>query len=115
MFYVDATIAAGCELELTDEHEERSVYVVQGEVDCGLERAAAGRMVVFTRGARVVLRAEQQSRLVLLGGAPLAGPRYMEWNFVSSSKDRLAKAKADWKARRFPPVVGDDGYVPFPE
>ena len=115
MFYVDAAIPAGAELGLTDEHEERAVYVVRGEIGCGDERAGAGRMLVFARGANVVLRADADARVVLIGGAPLDGPRHMLWNFVSSSKERLGQARDDWKARRFPAVPGDDGYVPFPD
>lgn len=114
-FCVVATMPVGAELPLTDAYEERAAYVVRGAIGCGDERAEAGRMVVFTPGARVTLRAEQDARVLLLGGAPLDGPRHMEWNFVSTSKERIAQARADWKARRFPTVPGDDGYVPFPE
>ena len=114
-FYVDAMLPAGGELPLPSEHEERAVYVVEGVLLCGSEGAKAGRMLVFTKGARVVLRTEQPCRVVLLGGAPLDGPRYIDWNFVSSSKERIEQAKRDWRDGRFPKVPGDEvEFIPLP-
>jgi redox-sensitive bicupin YhaK (pirin superfamily) len=73
-------------------------------------------MLVFTKDARVTLRAEQPTRLVLLGGAPLEGERYIDWNFVSSSKERLEQAKQDWREGRFPKVPGDElEFIPLPD
>ena len=116
LFYVDAELPAGRELELSREHEDRAAYVVEGAIACGAERAEPGRMLVFTSGAEVHLRAETDARLVLLGGAPLDGPRHICWNFVSSSKERIERAKADWKAGRFPKVAGDEQeFVPLPD
>ena len=89
LFYLDAVMPAGSELPLPEEHEERAVYVVEGALQVGAERGDAGRMLVFTSGVKVVVRAEQPTRVVLLGGAPLDGRRYIDWNFVSSSKQRL--------------------------
>jgi len=108
LFYVHAELSAGSELPLPTEHEERAVYVVEGALRCGADAAEPGRMLVFTRDARVSLRAEKASRVVLLGGAPLDGPRYIDWNFVSSSKPRLEQAKRDWQERRFPTVPDDE-------
>jgi redox-sensitive bicupin YhaK (pirin superfamily) len=116
LFYVEAFVPEGGELALPDEHEERAVYVVSGEVSSGIERAPAGRMLVFTPGARVVLRAEEKSHVMLLGGATLDGPRHIYWNFVSSSADRIEQAKADWREGRFPKVPGDDQeFIPLPD
>lgn len=116
LFYVDIAMRAECSVSLPREHEERAAYVVKGSVRCGGERALPGRMLVFTPGLEVALRAESDSRIVLVGGAPLDGKRYIEWNFVSSSKERLAQARRDWKEQRFPRVPGDeDEFVPFPE
>jgi redox-sensitive bicupin YhaK (pirin superfamily) len=73
-------------------------------------------MLVFREGERPALRAEEKSRIVLLGGAPLDGERYLFWNFVSSSKERLEQAKRDWKEGRFPKVPGDDvEFIPLPD
>jgi redox-sensitive bicupin YhaK (pirin superfamily) len=116
LFYVDAELSAGRELELPREHEERAAYVVEGLIACGAERAEPGRMLVFTPGAEARLRAEIDARLVLLGGAPMDGPRHIWWNFVSSSKERIERAKSDWKAGRFPKVAGDElEFVPLPD
>jgi redox-sensitive bicupin YhaK (pirin superfamily) len=116
LFYVDALMSAGSELALPSGHEERAIYVVDGSLRCGAERADVGRMLVFAKEAQVVLRAERATRIVLLGGAPLDGERYIDWNFVSSSRERLEQAKRDWKEGRFPKVPGDDvEFIPLPE
>lgn len=116
LFYVDAILEPESELALPIEHAERAVYVVQGAVGCGAEQAEAGRMLVFAPRANVVLRAKRASRIVLLGGAPLEGRRIIDWNFVSSSNERIAQARRDWKEDRFPKVPGDDvEFIPLPE
>jgi len=116
LFYLDVAMPAGGELPLPREHEERAAYVVEGAITCGVERAEPGRMLVFTPGADARLRAEIDTRLVLLGGAPIDGKRHIWWNFVSSSKERIEQAKRDWKERRFPKIPGDEvEYVPLPE
>jgi len=79
------------------------------------DRFAAGRLLVFRPGDAITLRAAPAARLLLLGGAPLDGPRHIWWNFVSSSKERIEQAKADWKAGRFARVAGDDEFIPLPE
>jgi redox-sensitive bicupin YhaK (pirin superfamily) len=108
--------AGSSELALPSGHEERATYVVDGAVSCGAERAEVGRMLVFPKETQIVLRAETATRVVLLGGAPLDGNRYIDWNFVSSSKERLEQAKRDWKEGRFPTVPGDDvEFIPLPE
>lgn len=116
LFYVDVVMAAGSELSLPNEFDERAVYIANGVVCCGPERAEAQRMLVFARGVEVILRAESPARVVLLGGAPLDGQRHIWWNFVSSSADRIEQAKADWKNGRFPKVAGDESeFIPLPE
>lgn len=116
LVYVDVRLAAGAELELPRDVPERAIYLVSGELACSAERAVAGRMLVLARGAPVRLRAVADARLVLLGGAPLDGERHIDWNFVSSSRERIERARADWKARRFPLIPGDDAeFVPLPE
>jgi redox-sensitive bicupin YhaK (pirin superfamily) len=116
LFYVDAVMPSGGELRLPVEHAERAVYIVSGALRCGSESATAGRMLVFARHASPVLRAEQPTRVVLLGGAGLDGERHIFWNFVSSSKERIEQAKRDWKEGRFPNVPGDENEsVPLPE
>ena len=116
LFYADVTIPAGRELPLPSEHQERAVYVVDGAITYGNERAERGRMLVFEQEGRVVLRAATASRIVLLGGVPIDGERHIWWNFVSSSKARIEQAKCDWKEGRFPIVPGDETeFIPLPE
>jgi len=117
LFYADATLSPGASLPLPDDHEERGVYVVEGEVEVAGDRFEAGRMLVFRAGDRLTLRAGPRgARLLLLGGAAMDGPRYLFWNFVSSSRERIEQAKADWQAGRFGKVSGDEqDFIPLPE
>jgi len=115
LFYVDAAMPAGSTLALPTDHEERALYVIDGAVACGSERTEPGRMLVFVPGASVALRADSPARVVLLGGAPLDGQRHIYWNFVSSSRERIERAKRDWTEGRFPKVPGDEEeLVPLP-
>jgi redox-sensitive bicupin YhaK (pirin superfamily) len=112
LFYADALLAAGAVLPLPDGHEERGVFVVRGSVD-GYE---AGRMLLFRAGDRMAVTAGPAgARVLLLGGAVMDGPRFIFWNFVSSSQERIEQAKADWKAKRFGAVAGDGvEFIPLP-
>lgn len=115
-FYAEAVLAPGAVLPLDADYDERAVYIASGEIDIAGETFAAGRLLVFRPGDRISILATAQSRLMLLGGEPMDGPRHIWWNFVSSSKDRIEAAKADWKAKRFPFVPGDtDEFIPLPE
>jgi hypothetical protein len=116
LLYVDITMPAGCELLLPPEHQERASYVAEGAIACGAERAEPGRMLVFAPDAEVRLRAQADSRVMLIGGAPIDGKRHIWWNFVSSSKERIEQAKRDWKDGRYPKVPGDEmECVPLPD
>ncbi|WP_157266768.1 pirin family protein [Azohydromonas aeria] len=120
MFYVEVQLAAGAQLPLPPLHEERAAYVIEGQVSVNAEDAAHGhgpqQLLVFKTGEPVVLRALQApARLVLLGGPAMDGPRYVWWNFVSSSRERIEQAKADWAARRFPDVPQETEFIPLPE
>lgn len=114
-FYVDVELRAGHTLRLPDDHEERAVYVVEGELVCGAATIPARRMVVFRKGAEVRLTGAIDARIAILGGEPLDGPRHMWWNFVSSSKERIEQAKRDWAEGRFPEVPGETERIPLPE
>lgn len=107
LFYVEATLEPGARIEVPREHEERAVYVVHGEARCGGAVIGARTMAVLRRGAPLVLEASAPTRLVMVGGAPI-GPRYIFWNFVASTKERIEQAASDWKAGRFPKVPGDE-------
>jgi len=117
LFYADAQLEPGAGLPLPDGHEERGVYLLRGSVEVAGVRFEAGRMLLFRPGDRLALTAgEQGARLLLLGGAAMDGPRFMFWNFVSSSRERIEQAKADWQAGRFGAVPGDEAeFIPLPE
>jgi redox-sensitive bicupin YhaK (pirin superfamily) len=114
--FVDVTLAAGAALPIDADTEERGVYVVSGEVDIAGDRFSAGRLLIFRPGDPITLTAVTDARLVLLGGAPMDGPRHIWWNFVSSRKERIEQAKTDWKLARFDSVPGDEQeFIPLPE
>jgi redox-sensitive bicupin YhaK (pirin superfamily) len=115
LFYLDARLDAGAELELPSAVSERAAYVASGSIRVGREDINEPKLLVFRAGQRVVLRALGAARVLLLGGEPLEGPRHVFWNFVSSSPERIERAKRDWAERRFPLVPGDEEeFVPLP-
>ena len=115
MAYVDAALAPGATLPLDAGFSERAVYLVEGGARLGGDSFAAGQMVLLASGDRALV-AEGPCRLVLIAGEPVDGPRFIEWNFVSSSRERIEQAKRDWRERRFPLVPGDDKeFIPLPE
>ena len=94
---------------------ERAVYVVTGEIAVEGKTYGSGQLLVLPPGAAVTLAANRAARMMLLGGERLDGERHIFWNFVSSSKERLEQAKADWRAERFPTVPGETERIPLPE
>ena len=115
MFYLAAELEAGAESALPDDHAERAAYVVEGEIEAAGNRHAVGEMMVFAPGEQASVRAVTAARVMLLGGAPLDGPRQIWWNFVSSSAERIERARLDWQEDRFAAVPGDDERIPLPE
>lgn len=113
--FADVTLAAGASLPLDADAEERAIYVVSGEIDILGDRFSAGRLLVFRPGDRITVAAVTPTRLAILGGAAMDGPRHIWWNFVSSRRDRIEAAKADWKSGRFDPAPGDAEFTPLPE
>jgi redox-sensitive bicupin YhaK (pirin superfamily) len=120
MFYADALLEAGAMLPLPTDHEDRGLYIVSGEIKVSGASFPAGRMMVFRPGDAISVKALTPTRLMLLGGATLNGPRYIWWNFVASSKERIEAAKAawrqgDWQNGRFHLPPNDDGeFIPLP-
>jgi redox-sensitive bicupin YhaK (pirin superfamily) len=111
--YLEAHLQAGQSLALPDA-AERAVYVVSGALAAQDTAVPARSMVIFSARPGVVVTATEASRIALIGGAPL-GRRFIEWNFVSSRKERIEQAKGDWRAGRFPKVPGDeDEFIPLP-
>ena len=110
--YLEATLQAGQRLVLP-EAAERGLYVVEGALHIQQSELPAGTMAVLAPQAEVEVMAVENSRIALIGGSPV-GQRFIEWNFVSSRRERIEQAKADWRARRFAPVPGDDEFIALP-
>ncbi len=113
--FADVQLEAGARLPLDADIEERALYVVAGWIDIAGDVFAAGRLIVFKPGDAITVTARTAARFALLGGPAMDGPRHIWWNFVSSRKERIEQAKADWKAGRFEAVPGDSGFIPLPE
>jgi len=114
LFYVHWTLAAGASAQLPAEYPERAAYVVDGEVEVEGRAFRGGQMLVFKPGEPVLFTASAPATVMLLGGEPV-GERFIDWNFVSSSKARLEQAKADWRAGRMKlPDKDHDEFVPLP-
>lgn len=98
IFYLHAETEAGAVFKLTDEHAERAVYVVSGEIEIDGRLFGEGEMIILDDEAEIGIRTISDARLMMFGGAHLPGDRHIFWNFVSSRKDRVEQAKTDWKA-----------------
>jgi redox-sensitive bicupin YhaK (pirin superfamily) len=113
MFYVHWRLRAGARAQIPAEYPERAAFVAHGEVSIDDRGFTAGQMVVFAPGQPVLVTATTDAELMLLGGEPL-GPRFLDWNFVSSSKSRIEQAKADWRAGRMKlPDLDHGEYIPL--
>lgn len=116
LFYVEVKMSAGSQLILPNEYRERALYLIDGQLRLGSTVIERRTMPVFDRGETIAIEAKIPSHLMLLGGEPLPEERFMWWNFVSTSRDRIEQAKQDWKAGRFGVIPGDDKEcIPLPE
>ena len=114
-FNVAVDLAAYAELAIDPEAVERALYVLEGDAQLDGADIPEKHLLVLDRGARHVLRAKTPLKAMLFGGEPLDAPRHMWWNFVSSSKERIEQAKADWEAGAFGLIPGDDAErIPLP-
>lgn len=114
--YVEIQLAAGAHVPVDPTHEDRALFTLEGEVEVDGTAFPAGQMLVIRRGVATSVRARTPARLMLVGGEPLEGPRYIWWNFVSSSLDRLDAAKAAWREGRFDLIPMDhDEFIPAPD
>ena len=121
MFYGDALLQPGAKLPMPDDHEDRGAYVVDGSVEIAGQTFEKGQMMVFRPGDRVSMRAGAQgARVMILGGETLEGSRYIRWNFVASSRERIEEAKeawraGDWEHGRFQlPPTDNAEFIPLP-
>jgi redox-sensitive bicupin YhaK (pirin superfamily) len=121
LFQASAELAPGAVMPLPDDHEDRGVHVLEGSITVAGDTFEAGRMMVFRPGDAITIQAGPLgARLILLGGETLNGPRYLWWNFVASSRDRIEAAKeawarGDWAKGPFQLPPGDeDEFTPLP-
>lgn len=114
-FYTEVTLMAGHSAPLDADHEERAIYVVEGAISIAGDRFEGPRLLVFRPGDAITVTAITGTRMMFLGGTALEGPRYIWWNFVSSSRERIEQAREDWKQARFAPVPDEAEFIPLPE
>ena len=112
--YVEVILEAGQSVAVPNA-AELAVYVVEGSVAIGRQRVGAGVLAVLEAGASGTVTAESAARIMFAGGDALDGERYIWWNFVSSSRERIEQAKKDWREQRFAGVPGEDDFIPLPE
>jgi redox-sensitive bicupin YhaK (pirin superfamily) len=115
LFYVDLNLTQGATLEVPADYEERGLFLLTGELTASGTPVEQHKLTLLREGTSVTLRAESDVRLLALGGDRLDGERHIFWNFVSSSKERIEKAKNDWREGRFPQVPGETEFIPLPE
>jgi redox-sensitive bicupin YhaK (pirin superfamily) len=114
--YADIRLAAGASVRIPADAEERAIYVLDGMVTILSDRFRPNVLLVFRPGDEIVVSSEQGAHFMLFGGASLGSNRYIWWNFVSSSKERIEQAKEEWKTGRFDIVPGDEEeFIPLPE
>lgn len=112
--YMECVMPAGKQITIPGDAPELAAYVVSGEVSVAGENFGDGVMLVAKPGEALRLAANQDARVMILGGEPL-GERHVWWNFVSSSRERIEQAKDDWREGRFEVVPGDDEFIPLPD
>ena len=114
--YADIALTAGARFQVEASHEERALYVLTGGLVIDGTSYEPGSLLVLRAGDPVVIEAQGDTRLMLFGGEPMEGPRYIWWNFVSSRPERIEAAKQEWAAGRFDTVPGDEAeFIPLPE
>jgi redox-sensitive bicupin YhaK (pirin superfamily) len=113
--YAEVLLDPGASAPLDPSHEERAIYVVEGEVEIAGDKFEGPRLLIFRPGDRITVRAATRARVMFLGGTAMEGPRYIWWNFVSSRRERIEQAKEDWKTGRFAPIPGETEFIPLPE
>jgi redox-sensitive bicupin YhaK (pirin superfamily) len=113
---VDIFLEQGTGVPIDADYEERALYVSTGEVEIAGDRFIEGKLLIFRPGDRITVKALMPSRIAIVGGAALDGPRYVWWNFVSSRRERIEQAKQDWKNGVFGKVPGDEiEFIPLPD
>jgi redox-sensitive bicupin YhaK (pirin superfamily) len=114
MYYAHAELREGASISIPAEHEERAIYLVAGAVTLDGRVFEAGQLLVLRPHQSAPVTANVDAQMMLLGGEPMDGPRHLWWNFVSSSKERIEQAKADWRNDMFGQVPGETEFIPLP-
>ncbi len=115
MICADFAMKAGAQSAVPSAWPEQALYVSAGIVEIDGAQYSEGQLIVLRQGAGTAAKAVNDVRMMLLGGAPLDGPRHIWWNFVSSAQDRIERAKDDWRNKRFASVPGETEFIPLPE
>lgn len=115
LFYLHVKLDSGAKMDLPSEHSERAIYIASGNLDLSGRTYSSGQMLVFSKNEQSIIRAKTNSEFMILGGEPL-GERYIWWNFVSSSKERIEQAKNDWETGKIilPPNDNKE-FIPLPD
>jgi redox-sensitive bicupin YhaK (pirin superfamily) len=113
--YAVGTMQAGSTLDLPADHAERAVYLIDGALEIDGQAVPANRLALVDAGDAGRLRATAASTLAVFGGEPLDGPRFVWWNFVASSRERIEDAKVRWRKDEFPPIAGETERIPLPD
>ncbi len=113
--YLDVSLKAGQQLSLSGLPQEAAIYPVSGSVDVDSAPVPQGTMALLDTSNSQRVSANSDAQFVIIGGEPLDGQRFLFWNFVSSSKERLVKAADDWEAQRFAKVPGETEFIPLPK
>jgi redox-sensitive bicupin YhaK (pirin superfamily) len=114
--YADVHLEAGAQMPIDPTYDERAIYTISGEIEVAGDAFGPGQLLVLRSGDPVRVRAIGDAEFMLFGGAPMGGPRYIWWNFVSSRPERIEQAKEEWAKARFDTVPGDaEEFIPLPE
>ena len=114
--YADVHLSTGVRLPIEPSYEERALYTITGEIEVAGDAFGPGQLLVLRPGDPIVVRARTDAQFMLFGGAPMEGPRYIWWNFVSSRPERIEQAKEEWAQGRFDTVPGDvEEFIPLPQ
>lgn len=114
LFYLDVQMPAGTTLQIPDEYPQRALHMISGSLAIGERRFGPFDMAICSESAKIEVMALANTRIVIFGGTSI-NERFVWWNFVSSSKQRIEQAKLDWKEGRFARVPGETEFIPLPE
>jgi len=113
--YADVQLAAGAQVQIEPTYDERALYTIAGEIEVAGDAFGPSQLLVLRSGDPIRVRATADAQFMLFGGAPMGGPRYIWWNFVSSRPERIEQAKEEWARGRFDTVPGDvEEFIPLP-